>query len=72
VEEVYTASTAHIRRPHPDWAARPAPMRRAAHAQEVFVVEGVHAQQGAREPHVQETLSLTGSVEFPMNPCLIL
>jgi hypothetical protein len=35
VEEAYTQQgRAHIRRLHPDWAARPALMRRAAHAVE--------------------------------------
>jgi hypothetical protein len=35
VEEAYTQQGhAHIRRLHPDWAARPALMRRAAHAVE--------------------------------------
>jgi hypothetical protein len=35
VEEAYTQQgRAHIRRLHPDWAARPALMSRAAHAVE--------------------------------------
>jgi hypothetical protein len=35
VEEAYTQQgRAHIRRPHPDWAVRPALMSRAAHAVE--------------------------------------
>jgi hypothetical protein len=40
VEEAYTQQgRAHIRRLHPDWAARPALMSRAAHAVESKAVE---------------------------------
>jgi hypothetical protein len=39
MEGAYTQQgRAHIRRLHPDWAARPAPMSRAAHGASFFML----------------------------------